>query len=445
MTGIRKPIWSEGLLLSQQHLQQWDRYHESMLIRRFHWHVPLGWGIRHLSLDHEALDQRRCRVIAIDAVMPDGRCVSFREDREGPLTCRLPEPDGDPLLISLSLPINRRAAGISGYGDAEGLWDAWQVSYETVADEYDPQRVRELALGHWNLSLVAGRTENDDETLLPLIRLLPRCDGRYETDEDFIPPLLQAQASASLRRLQERILDRLQTAIHGLTTHLRGRPDTSPAVLFRRHQLGILFRLHARLAHLSTLPGLAPERLHLSLVQGVAELQAFTAEPAEGWLIPPFEAADPGPGFKDLEGWLDLQLQCLMPDARPSPVLIRHSDTRLEVENLAEALAPGHALYLLASHEQPSVTWIEDFTRQVKVAAREQLDLRLQAALPGVPLRHESRPPRTLILADGEECFRLEPRGEAWEQVVRSGTLSIYLPPLLRDLRLNLSCLETGP
>ena len=445
MTGIRKPIWSEGLLLSQQHLQQWDLYHESMLIRRFHWHFPLGWGIRYLRLDHEALDQGRCRVIAVDAVMRDGRCVSFREDREGPLDCRLPEPSGEPLLVSLSLPANRRAAGIGGYGNDEGIWDAWQVHYETVADEHDPKRGRELGLGRLNLSLVTGTTESDHETLLPLLRLLPRCDGRYEPDEDFIPPLLQVQGCTGLIRLQDRLLDRLRNAIHGLSDRLRQLPETAPEALSRRHQLGMLRRLHARLLHFASLPGLTPERLHLALTEGVAELQVFMADTDEGRLTPPFEAADPGPGFRVLESQLDLQLQYLMPDTRPTPVLIRHSEARLEADNLASALTPGHTLYLLAAHDRPTDTWIEDLPRQLKLAAREQLDLRLQAALPGVPLRHEPRPPRALTLAQGQECFRLEAFGDAWEQVLRSGTLGIHVPPTLGDLHLTLACLETSP
>ena len=55
MKGLQRVVWSEGMLVSPQHLQQADLYHERMLDCRLTATTPLGWGITALQLDAGAL------------------------------------------------------------------------------------------------------------------------------------------------------------------------------------------------------------------------------------------------------------------------------------------------------------------------------------------------------------------------------------------------------
>ena len=48
---VAKPIWTEGLLLSQHHFQHQDRYHEELLSDRVGSVVHYPWGITGLEID----------------------------------------------------------------------------------------------------------------------------------------------------------------------------------------------------------------------------------------------------------------------------------------------------------------------------------------------------------------------------------------------------------
>jgi type VI secretion system protein ImpJ len=46
-----KPLWTEGLLVSQHHFQQQDRYHEKILQDRLSAVTHYDWGITEIDID----------------------------------------------------------------------------------------------------------------------------------------------------------------------------------------------------------------------------------------------------------------------------------------------------------------------------------------------------------------------------------------------------------
>lgn len=67
--------WHEGMLLVPQHFQQTQARTDALA----GWHAiaaaPLAWGIRHLEVDTGLLANGLLRVLALDAVLPDGTAV----------------------------------------------------------------------------------------------------------------------------------------------------------------------------------------------------------------------------------------------------------------------------------------------------------------------------------------------------------------------------------
>ena len=67
--------WHEGMLLAPQHFQQTQARTDALA----GWHAiaaaPLAWGVRHLEVDTGLLANGLLRVLALDAVMPDGTAV----------------------------------------------------------------------------------------------------------------------------------------------------------------------------------------------------------------------------------------------------------------------------------------------------------------------------------------------------------------------------------
>ena len=71
----RKVVWSEGMLLTPQHFQQWDRHYEGLIADRFRTHDPFAWGITELDIDHDGLGNGRFTLLKCIVVMSDGLVV----------------------------------------------------------------------------------------------------------------------------------------------------------------------------------------------------------------------------------------------------------------------------------------------------------------------------------------------------------------------------------
>ena len=75
MTLVSKPLWSEGMLVRPQHLQQYDRWIEHVIEGRAGALTLFGWGLRRLTLATELLPLGTFAVHAIGAVLPDGTVI----------------------------------------------------------------------------------------------------------------------------------------------------------------------------------------------------------------------------------------------------------------------------------------------------------------------------------------------------------------------------------
>ena len=69
--------WHEGMLLSPQHLQQNDLRFEQILHHHMKLIAPYHWGVSHLKLDPIVLPDGLVRVLALQAVMPDGLVIDY--------------------------------------------------------------------------------------------------------------------------------------------------------------------------------------------------------------------------------------------------------------------------------------------------------------------------------------------------------------------------------
>ena len=84
MVMVAKPIWTEGLLLSQHHFQHQDRYHEELLSDRVGSVVHYPWGITSLEIDERTLSSGQFKLRRLAAIWPDGASVATGEGSREP-------------------------------------------------------------------------------------------------------------------------------------------------------------------------------------------------------------------------------------------------------------------------------------------------------------------------------------------------------------------------
>ncbi len=75
LTG--RPVWSEGMLLCPQHMQQQDLYHEQNMAARLAVLTPMHWGVSGLTFDAGAIKAGQLAVMSFRGVMPDGTAIAI--------------------------------------------------------------------------------------------------------------------------------------------------------------------------------------------------------------------------------------------------------------------------------------------------------------------------------------------------------------------------------
>src|ERR1700687_711266 len=81
---VERIEWFEGMLLSPQHFQLLTSRVDSLVAWQTLAAAPISWGVRRLVFDSGLLPTGMVRVLALDAIMPDGTAVSYAaESSEG--------------------------------------------------------------------------------------------------------------------------------------------------------------------------------------------------------------------------------------------------------------------------------------------------------------------------------------------------------------------------
>ena len=106
MSWNSKVIWSEGMLLQPQHLQQHDRYLHTQLEARNSPLRPYAWGVTKLDIDQQQLALGKLAIQSFSAIMPDGTAVGLPVEDQPPPPLDIPA-DARDVTVVLALPVRR--------------------------------------------------------------------------------------------------------------------------------------------------------------------------------------------------------------------------------------------------------------------------------------------------------------------------------------------------
>lgn len=279
--------WYEGMFMVPQHFQQQDALQSRLWGYHLRSLTPHYWGVRSFQIDPAALTRSILRVVALEAVMPDGTVVF------------LPQDEGDHLEISLAkvmtqedkvyrvfLTLPRRQSAAEGGGRR-------YVSVESVShDMHNADAVTTISRLRPRLNLHVGEKVPAAFVGFPFLHIRVK-NHRYVV-EDYTPPtaLMDHEhalhvASAELaQRLREKLayLFRKLKTISATTTSAYDKDALWRTDLTRRHLIAAVVPLEALLATGTCLPHLLYEKL-LSVAGQCASLQWGDMLPA----FPPYD------------------------------------------------------------------------------------------------------------------------------------------------------------
>jgi len=446
----QKPIWSEGLLVSQHHFQAQDRYFEAIFRERWFALRRFSWGIWRLEVDERLIDAGQFGIRKLSAIWPDGLAVSCTGEAEGD---PLPEPrafepyfraEEKTLDVLVAVPAEATANVAAQDESLAGRRFGWS---RRLREDYNtggsPQEV-DFAIA--NVRLLFGTERRDGLTTLTIAQLLRQADGKIVVRDTFVPPVLHVTAAPFLANGLRRVIGAMIARQREL---LQARKQRHPGnVEFHLTDARRFWLLHTLnggipvLAHLLETGQAHPEEVYLELLRVASELATFAAD-ADSWAAPRFDYLRLGDVFEPLFARV---LSLVTMDSAPSyaEIALQRRADGMHFGKVTEPSLFSHEFFLGVRSSMPEADLRERVPQLLKVADWKNIVEVVKQARHGVRVDVEWHPNAVLPLKPGVCFFRLRREGSFWEEIAKTRTLALYLPnePDWKDAAMNVYAVD---
>lgn len=429
MKAPRRPVWTEGMLLSPQHLQAADRYHEAVLGARVSAVAPYEWGVVSLGFDAAALGAGQVRLTEFTGVLPEGLVVGFEAgDAEAPPPRSYAE-HFPPAARSLDvlLAVARERDGVPSYAEEDKASRVrFAVSSRALEDASAPGTPLSVAMGRPNPVLLFGGEAREDFEVLKIAELTRNPAGQVVLAEGYLPPSLRVGALpwllARLRDLQARLLAKQRDLV---ASGSRGG-DMSGVETMRMLQLLVVSEHAPILAHQAGGQA-SPYEVWKQLSSLCGQLGALARE-ADPAALPGFSFHDLRASFEPLVARLEALLGGLAA-AQFVAIPLEARAGGLHLGRFADESLLKAQLFLTVKSELAEQQVADVVPRLCKIASTSEIQGLVQAATPGLGLKWLSRPPPQLSPRAGVAYFAVSTAERYWQGIAASRAIAIYLPP----------------
>lgn len=447
-----KPVWVEGTLLSQQHFQHWERYLEfrERVTRKMIQPLYCGWI--NYAIDKTSLALGTFRLTEAEGIFPNGEWFSLEMSGKEELSLSLEGEQVDNKIICLCIPKGKYVAGISGYKSRVEMEPSYRAEYVKIQDEYDPSREREVLIGISNmyLSIEDKEFELSKKSLcLPLAKLEATGVHSVNISKDYIPPLLRIAANQNLLDLMQEIKFVCQNRLEelsekeGASKHLVLDDLKLKSILVGK----ILNNLVTFLEFYESHSHCHPEMLYFSLLKAVSNFQYLLyAKKTISENIIKYNHYQLFETFMPLYVELQNIIEIFSSHNPKSIKLYRQSETIYCTGQIESRDLETQSFFLKVTHHGTNYNWIEQFEREVKVAAKEDMDSVVSLALTGVEIKHSLRSPKNItVRTQGCEYFYLINKCKSWEKILKHRNIAVFVSLNFLKANLELLAIEDNP
>ncbi len=438
MAYENKVLWTEGMFLRPQHMQQHDRFHDAQMRHRTRLLQRYGWGISKLELDQQLLDMGTLAIKRCEGILPDGTLFSA-DSTDGDRLLLQPEEALQNTMVYLALPI-----ALAGADEAELDPDTDSLTRYVC----QPLEVKDSNLGHakqarlntarLRLQLLTDLSNRQDYALMPLVTIREVSgDGKIQLDEGFIPPLLTIDAHDAIPRFLKETIGLLSHRSEAIAARLTSeRAGTSEVADYMLLQL--VNRCEGQLRHLQSIRNVHPEALFEALVTLYSEISTFTCRGKRPEKWPAYKHEDLRQCFHELMSELRQSLSMVFEQSAIAiPVQERRYGVR--VAPLQDKRLLEDASFVLGI----KTAWSKEEVANrmptiIKAGGVEQLRDLVNLQLPGIRLEPLTVAPSQIPYHSGYTYFQLEKTSENWAHLQRSGGMAFHFSGEIPDLDVEL-------
>ncbi|AOA58846.1 type VI secretion system baseplate subunit TssK [Acinetobacter larvae] len=454
MFKAEKILWGEGLFLRPQHFQVQDQYHEQHLNYTIRATIPFSYGVQAIHFDESQLNLHVLALEKIEMIWQDG------EVYHAPSQDLLPEPllldelnlRGE-MIVYLALPIvqaNKKNVSFDEITQPSRYHSYSTDTHDLFTDATPAQITLLRRRAEFKLleQSIAPDQELDGFLYLPIAKLKRHSAGTFELEHKFIPPILHIHSNATLMQNLQRTLNVLKAKIKAIQAN--NRENEQKLIEFRSGDIvsfwlvNALNTAHATLHHLLLNPHIHPERLFCELLRLTGSLLTFsTAYDVDQ--LPQYQHHNLQESFNRLETILRDLLDTIISNRYISIALkeIRPSYWVGSLET--DKITRDTRLYLaVSSGMMQTHELIQLVPLRFKVANTVDVEQRVVAALPAIPLHHLMQVPTAIPVRSGVSYFEIENHDELYQRMLDSETLCIYIPAGFQDISVELIAVLNG-
>ena len=439
MSWENKVIWTEGLFLQPQHLQQQERYMERLVRASTAALRPFSWGLTRLDLDAGLLTLGKFSVRAAAGILPDGTPFSIPEDVDPPRPIDVPETARNS-VVYLLLPTRQPGVVETAPADQVETVARFVVAEHEASDtNAGYQSTATVPVGRLRLRYALEGEARAGHTAIGLIRVAEvRPDKSVVLDDAYIPPLLVCEASPALAGFATQ----LQGLLHHRAEALAGR--VSEGATRGAGEIGdyLMLQLCNRykpvLTHLAATVGqMHPETFYQIAVSLAGELATFTESRKRPAVFPPYRHDDLQATFRPVMVALRQALSAVL-EQNAVPIPLQERKFGIRVGPIVDRTLLVNTTWVLAVKAQmPAETLRRSFPNLVKIGPVEQIRELINVALPGIAVRALPVAPRQLPYYAGTTYFELDRTSQYWAALTRSGGIAIHVTGEVPGLELE--------
>lgn len=454
MFKAQKILWGEGLFLRPQHFQLQDAYHELRLSQTVRATIPFAYGIQSLEFDESQLAAQILALTKVEMIWQDG------EIYQAPAQDLLPEPimldalnlKGE-MRIYLALPLlqpNKKNVRFENGNAQSSRYHSHLIETHDLftdasnADITLLQRRAEFKLFELNQE----PQQLDGYVYLPIGGIKRLSSGSFVLDTKFIPPILHIEASDSLISGLKRTLNVIKAKIKAIQAN--NRENEQKLIEFRSGDIvsfwlvNALNTAHATLNHLLQYPNIHPERLYFELLRLSGSLLTFSTA-YEVDQLPAYQHHDLENSFGRLDKILRDLLDTIISNRYISIALKEARPSYWNGSLESDKITRDTRFYLaVSSGAMPAHDLISYIPLRFKVGSTVDVEQRVVAALPAIPLLHLMQVPTAIPVRSGVSYFEIEPHNDLYQRMLDSETICVYIPSGFQDIAIELIAVMNG-
>ncbi|WP_374570950.1 type VI secretion system baseplate subunit TssK [Acinetobacter sp.] len=454
MFKAEKILWGEGLFLRPQHFQLQDAYHEQRLNHTVRATIPFAYGFQALQFDEAQLSINMLALSKVEMIWQDG------EIYQAPAQDLLPEPvmldalnlKGE-MQIYLALPILQpHKKNVNFEADAQS--SRYHSHLAETHDLFTDASSAEITLlrrrAEFKLFELSHQPQHllDGYLYLPAGSIKRQSSGSFILDDRFIPPILHIGACESLAAGLKRTLNVIKAKIKAIQAN--NRENEQKLIEFRSGDIvsfwlvNALNTAHAALNHLLQYPHIHPERLFFELLRLTGSLLTFSTA-YEVDQLPQYQHSNLEQSFSQLDSILRGLLDTIISNRYISIALKEARPSYWTGSLESDKIGRDTRLYLaVSSGAMPAHDLISYVPLRFKAGSTVDVEQRVVAALPAVPLQHLIQVPTAIPIRSGVSYFEIEPNNELYQRMLSSETICVYIPSGFQDISIELIAVMNG-